>query len=128
MEGLNVRFNVIRMAFQDDDVGGAVETGTVVATNQRGRLDLLLPTQLSLEQGLETPLMADVILRPMPRTLIVKERDQVLLVAPTAHANYNQTWRVEGQVVPTSMHALDRNHFLRFRATRIEENRTEALI
>jgi len=128
MEGLNVRFDIVRMSFIDDDVGGSVETGTVVASNVRGRIDLLLPTQIGLEQGLEKTMIADVILRPLPGSLIVKERDQILLVSPVSHIHYNDRWRVEGEVTSTSMHAKDRNHFLRFRASRIQENRTEALI
>lgn len=128
MHGLNVRFDVIRLSFIDDAGGGAVETGTVVASSVPGRIDVKLPSQLSLEQGLETPVVADVILRPRPRTLTVRARDQILLVSPASHVNYNERFRVEGEVVSTSMHALDRLHFLRFRASRIEETRTEVLI
>jgi len=128
MHGLNVRFDVIRVGFMDDDVGGAVETGTVVGSSIPGRIDVKLPSQLSLEQGLEAPLIADVILRPMPGTLTIRERDQLLLVSPVGHVNYNQRWRIEGEVVSSSMHAKDRGHFLRFRATRVERTRTEALM
>ncbi len=127
MEGLNARFDVVRLTFQSDDVGGAVETGTFIARNVPGRLDVSMPSQQSLEQGLETTVIGNFILRPRPGTLTILERDQLILVRPIDHINFNQYWRIEGEVVSSSMHAKDRNQFLRMRGTRIERTRTEVL-
>ena len=128
MEGLNVRFDIIRLSYFDDDVGGAVESGTTVASTIPGRIDLIQPSQQSLEVGLEVPIMADIFLRPRPGTLTIFENDQVLLVWPADHPNYNQRFRVEGEVRSSSMHPKNRNQFLRVRGTRVERTRTEALM
>jgi hypothetical protein len=128
MEGLNVRFDIIRLSYFDDDVGGAVESGTTVASAIPGRINLIQPTQQSLEVGLEVPIMADVFIRPKPGTLTIFENDQVLLVSPADHPNFNQRFRVEGEVQSSSMHPKNRNQFLRLRATRVEQTRTEELM
>ncbi len=128
MEGLNVRFDIYRLSHIDDDVGGAVETGTVVASNIPGRIALLAPSQQSLEMGIETPLIADIFLRPRPGTLTINENDQVLLVAPVDHVNYNQRWRIQGEAMSSSMHSKNRNQSIKLRVSRIDRTRTESLM
>ncbi len=128
MEGLNVKFDIYRLSYIDDDVGGAVETGTVVASNIPGRISILAPTQQSLEMGIETPLIADIFLRPRPGTLTINENDQVLLVSPVDHINYNQRWRIQGEVMSSAMHAKNRNQAIKLRVSRIDRTRTESLM
>ncbi len=128
MQGLNVRFDIIRLSYIDDDVGGSVETGTVVASSIPGRISVLAPSVQSLEMGIETPAIADIFLRPRPGTLTITENDQVLLVSPLDHVNYNQRWRIAGEVVSSSMHSKDRNQFIKLRGTRIDSTRTESLM
>ncbi len=128
MQGLNVKFDIIRLSYFDDDVGGAVESGTTVASSVPGRIDLIQPSQQSLEVGLEVPIMADFFIRPRPGTLTIFPNDQILLVSPVDHPNYNQRFRVEGEVRSSSMHSKNRNQFLRVRGTRVERTRTEALM
>jgi hypothetical protein len=128
MEGLNVRFDIYRLSYIDDDVGGAVETGTVVASNIPGRISVMAPSQQSLEMGFETPLVADIYLRPRPGTLTINENDQILLIAPVDHINYNQRFRIEGEAQSSSMHAKNRNQFIKLRCSRIDRTRTESLM
>ncbi len=128
MEGLNVKFDIYRLSYIDDDVGGAVETGTVVASNIPGRIALLAPSQQSLEMGIETPLIADIFLRPRPGTLTINENDQVLLVSPVDHINYNQRWRIQGEVMSSAMHSKNRNQAIKLRVSRIDRTRTESLM
>jgi hypothetical protein len=128
MQGLNVRFDIVRLSYIDDDVGGAVETGTFVARSVPGRIHVLPPSTQSLEAGIESPAIADIFMRPRPGTLTIAANDQIVLVSPLNHVNYNQRWRIEGQVRSASMHAMDRNQVYRLRVTRIDTTRTESLM
>lgn len=93
--GLNLRFAIERINYSDDDVvGGAVTTGTVVYNNIPGRLQGTQPDQILLSQGLETDRMFTVVLQP--GTLDVRERDYVRVVFPANHPYYNVNLRVLG--------------------------------
>jgi hypothetical protein len=129
MQHLVVKFDVIQVNFVDDAVGGSVETGTVVARTVPGHMDVKLPSQMALESGLETPVIADVLLRPMPGTLdsSLRERDQLEVVGPADHPHINERFRVEGIQQPP-MHPKNRNRFIKMRATRIRRTRNEALM
>jgi hypothetical protein len=127
MEGLVVLFDVWRITFQDDAVGGANATGTVIAESIRGQMDVKLPSQQSLEQGLEAPRIADVLLRPQPGTLTILERDLLEIKGPADQPHINTQWRVVGVQEPTGMHPKNRQRFLKLRITRVDRTRTEAL-
>lgn len=127
MQGLVVVFDVVRMTWTDDDVGGAVQTGTVVGESIQGMLNVLAPTRIALEQGLETPRIADVLLRPRAGALTILESDQLQIVGPTGQPNLNEFWRVESVQEPTGMHPKNRKRFLRLRITRVDRTRTNAL-
>lgn len=93
--GLNLKFSVERINYADDDsVGGAVTTGTVVYTNVFGRLHGSQPDQVLLSQGLETDRMMKITLQP--GDLDIRERDLVRVTFPTNHVYYNQDLRVLG--------------------------------
>lgn len=125
MEGLVVVFDVWRITFQDDDVGGAEATGTVVAESVRGMMNVMLPSQQSLEQGFEAPRIADVLLRPQAGTLTVLERDQLEIVGPADQPYIDTRWRVVGVQEPTGMHPKNRQRFMKMRITRIDRSRSE---
>ncbi len=128
MQGLNVRFDIIRLSYIDDDIGGAVETGTFVARSVPGRIQVLPPSTQTLEVGIESPTIADIFLRPRPGTLTINANDQIVLVLPLNHINFDQRWRIEGQIRSSSMHSMDRNQVYKLRATRIDTTRTEVLM
>ena len=128
MQGLNVRFDIVRLSYIDDDTGGGVETGTFVARSVPGRIHVLPPSTQSLEMGIESPAIADIFVRPRPGTLTINANDQIVLVLPVSHINFNQRWRIEGQVRSASMHANDRNQVYKLRVTRIDTTRTESLM
>mgnify|MGYP001575988415 CR=1 FL=1 len=121
-EHLVVVFELIRIAWQDDVGGGGVETGTVMTSGLRGHINVLNPSQMSLEQGLETPVIADVILRGVPPQITIRESDQLRLIAPSYHPFINERWEVVGVTDPP-MHPANRRGFRKFRVERIERTR-----
>ena len=78
MQHLPVVFDVHRITFIDDDVGGAVETGTFLARSVAGNLSVMGPSQLSLEQGLEVPALADIFLRNVSRLMSPRSRTMTM--------------------------------------------------
>jgi hypothetical protein len=101
--GLNIRLNVWRMTVdQDDVVGGALYTGTVVYQDLRARFTQRRPSQLLAEQGLETEKIADLLIQG--RSITVFERDEIEIVWPLEHVFYGDRFRVLG-VQPSSRRA-----------------------
>jgi hypothetical protein len=93
--GLNLRVDVHRMSnATDDDVGGAVITGTVVYANQSAAIYSRRPSQLSLDQGLETEATFDLTMNLYHITLW--ERDEIEVISPTGHPFYGQRFRITG--------------------------------
>jgi len=127
MQNLHMKFTIYRVSFIDDEVGGAVETGTVLASNIRGYMDIRPPSQLMLEQGLETPRIADIFLRPRPGSLVLYERDQIEVTGPADHPNINERWRIEA-VLNSPQHPKDRKRFIKVRTTRVDRTRTREIM
>jgi hypothetical protein len=93
--GANIRFDIFRVNYgSDDEVGGAVITGTLQYHDVQGRLKSEMPQQLLLQQGLETPRMFTATI--FPGTLDVRERDEVWVSEPHDHVYYHQYFRVVG--------------------------------
>lgn len=117
--GLNCRFSIWRIAevLGDDEVGGAIITGTPLYTNIHGRLESVKPTQLLLEQGMEFERLWDVMIRPY--SLNVRERDELELTSPTSHKFYGDRFRIV-QMDFAGMHPKDGRAFLQMRARHID--------
>lgn len=93
MAGNNIRFDVWRVVQGTDDrVGGAVHTGTWAYTGIEGRFQANPDEQLLLQQGLET--QRTFTARIIPGTLVIKERDELMLSEPFDHPYHNQYFRV----------------------------------
>lgn len=93
--GLNLQVNVWRMTVNaDDDVGGALITGTVVYYNLPAALTPRRPSQLLLEQGLETEAIYDFTSKGQGITLY--ERDEVEVIRPLDHPLYGLRFRIVG--------------------------------
>jgi len=127
MQHLVTKFDVYRITFADDSVGGAEATSSLTYKNIRGTMLIRPPSQLLLEQGLETPRVADVIIRPRPGTATLYERDQLLVTGPPGHPNLNERWRIESVQQP-DMHPKNRRTFFKLRCTRIDRTRTESAV
>lgn len=93
--GLNVKVKIWRMTPDaDDDVGGAQITGTVAYADLAARLTTRRPSQLLLEQGLETDKVFDLAVQG--HGLTIYERDEVEVTWPTDHLQYSQRFRILG--------------------------------
>lgn len=93
--GLNLQVNVWRMNYAaDDSVGGAVLTGTVAYYNLDAAITPRRPSQIMLEQGLETDAIYDFTAKVQGITL--NERDEVEVVHPAGHPLYGLRFRVVG--------------------------------
>lgn len=83
--GMNLVLQIIRITDQaDDNVGGAMPSGTVLYPHVYGRIATRKPTQALLEQGLETPTLFTVIVVP-PNGVVnmdVEPNDQFEVIAP----------------------------------------------
>jgi len=93
--GLNLQVNVWRMTVDTDDtVGGAMITGTVAYYNLDAAITPHRPSQLLLQQGLETNATYD--LTSKLRNITLYERDEVEVVHPVGHPFYGLRFRIMG--------------------------------
>jgi len=121
--GLNLRVTVWRMVEQtDDDVGGAMISGTPYLEHQDARIAALKPHPLLMQQGLEVDSLFRCLLRGSHQD--VREYDEIEVVWPTQHKYYGQRFRIK-KVQEDSLHPLDRRNMMEFVLSRIEYSRSE---
>jgi hypothetical protein len=119
--GLNIKIDVWRMSTAaDDEVGGAVVTGTVAYQDLAARLSPRRPSQLMLEQGLETERIFDLIVTGHDVTM--RERDEVEVTWPPDHPLYANRFRVVGVQYPSRRSKYGP---LQFTLSRIERSRSQ---
>jgi hypothetical protein len=95
MLGLNIEVSFIRNSYAgDDEVGGAVITGTVVYSGIAARLSARRPSQVSLDSGLEVDRSFDMIINGQGLTLY--ERDEVQVTSPLTSPYYGEQFRIMG--------------------------------
>jgi hypothetical protein len=93
--GMNLVGNILRFSTKaDDEVGGAVPTGTVLYANVFGRISARKPTQALLEQGLETPEIFTAVLSP--GNISIRENDQYEVVSPVISNYYQKRFVIIG--------------------------------
>lgn len=93
--GMNVALNVWRIDYQpDDEIGGAVVSGSVQFYNVSARFEYEPYTKVIMEQGIEANQLITALV--VPGTLDIRERDEVELVAPFDHTDLNKRFRVMG--------------------------------
>ena len=91
--GTNLRCVIYRYTEGEDDiVGGATVTGTVVYADIPLRLEEQPVQQLLLQQGLETEKIFDAIVTP--GTLVIKERDELEVTFPIEDVRYGNRYRI----------------------------------
>ena len=96
--GLNLNVDIWRFTYFDDDVGGAVPSGTMTYHNVHSRrIDRLLRSrklpELTLDdQGLETQRYNLFML--FPSTLDVRENDEITIISPPNHPDIGKFFRV----------------------------------
>jgi len=127
--GMNVLFRVWRLTQQtDDDVGGAIFTGTSVG-DYFGRFNEEKPSKLLLEQGIEVMRLGTALLRyhkaADPNALTIEERDQLEIIRPIQHPFYGKRFHILSiQHMPT--HPNQRRNLIRISCRRADWDRTEA--
>ena len=117
--GYNLLVNVVRMNAQtDDEVGGAIFSGTTVITNQPAAIGATRPTQQSLEQGLEVEAIYNLSIQQCGVTLI--ERDLVEVTCPSDSPLFGLQFRVMG-VQPSRLGKHQSATLSRIRRSRREQ-------
>lgn len=101
--GLHMKVDIIQMNnAADDNIGGAVITGTTVYSSLPAVLSPRRPSQAALEAGLETDTIYDFSCNATLRRsrVVIDERDEILVVYPLDHELYNKRLRVTGVQPP----------------------------
>jgi hypothetical protein len=108
--GLDIRGRIWRINYgPDDDVGGAMVTGTVAYDFVQARLTPAKTSSLLLEQGIEAESLWNLQLRPT--TMAIRERDEFEVTYPANHWNCGQRFRIISVQYP-SMHPNDGRGFI----------------
>uniref|UniRef100_A0A6H1ZB76 Uncharacterized protein n=1 Tax=viral metagenome TaxID=1070528 RepID=A0A6H1ZB76_9ZZZZ len=93
--GLNARAKIYRYSFvNDDEVGGAQPSGTVLYTGLEARIQAIKPTYVLLEQGVETEHLFSAVISPGNLTL--RERDELEIINPAGHPDCGKKFRIRG--------------------------------
>lgn len=97
--GLNLKVDITKISnLTDDAVGGAVVTGTVVISNLPAQLTARRPSQVMLEQGLETEAIFDFSANVTKNKAVIdmEERYEIQVVQPVGHPLFGLRFRVQG--------------------------------
>lgn len=91
--GYNQTVSVTRYEYDpDDDVGGAMPTGTIILQDVNCRIEPIQPTMALLEQGLETVKLFRVHVDYRAKT--IKENDELKVTRPKDSWYYLNSFRV----------------------------------
>lgn len=119
--GLNVRIEVWRVTEgADDDVGGAIVTGTVLYDTADARLQAMKPSYLLLQQGLEVESLFRLMVQCSDRPY--KEFDEVEIIWPIQHKYYGERFRII-KIQEDSLHPFDRRSFVEFTLSKMKYSR-----
>lgn len=106
--GLNYVCRVIRFSYpQDDAVGGAVPSGTVLYPFLDIRIESKAPTTALVEQGVQTIALFDAML--FEGNVTIEHNDQIEVLLPAMGWFHGKKFRVIGIQRASSHPALDRN-------------------
>lgn len=102
--GLNLRCDVWNYSFNNDSIGGALPTGTILYREAELRISPNKPTLALLEQGLETPMIYSGVLSPVSsaNTFTVTQNQQLQITWPPISEHYQKFFVIIG-VQPASM-------------------------
>jgi len=106
----------------DDDVGGALPSGTVTHDRIELRISQMKPTQALLEQGIEDISLFEGFVHN--HTLTILNNNEIEITAPTNSQHYGKRYRVIGDSKYTSMGANDSRGYLLVTLRRVEKSRT----
>jgi len=115
--GTNVKLRIWRISTPtDDSIGGAVNVESLEYDNIYAREEEVKAEMVLLQQGLEIerPIMVHVY-----KPLLIYERDEVEIMAPTNHRYYLKRCRIV-DVQSSSLHPSDHRSHLRLTLRRKE--------
>jgi hypothetical protein len=108
--GLNIHVRFWRMTTPvDDEIGGALPTGTIIYDDIHARIEPMRPDYLLIQQGIETNNLYTCVCRPP--NLAIKEYDEVEVVFPLNHNMINKRMLVRN-IQDTSIHPSDSRGYL----------------
>ena len=115
--GFNIKVSVWRVSFAtaDDEVGGAITTGTYVYTNIPARLHEKPTDHVFFQQGIETVKTFQMTVKPS--TLVIHERDEIEITWPSEHRFYQDRFRVMGDAY-SNFHPREERGYLILDLTR----------
>lgn len=118
--GINRVAELTTFSYPNDDVvGGAQPSGTVLYDNLVVRIKSEEPTLALLEQGLQTPTIYTALV--FAGNIEIKHNDQLRFTAPVNDWFYNKRFRVIGVQRSSNHPAQDRNQ-IRVTLRRFEES------
>lgn len=113
---MNARAKIWRITFGEDDaVGGAQPTGTVVYENIPTRFETMQRNQMFLQQGLETLGTHSALVVPV--NLDIYERDEYEIQYPTNHPYFGQRFRIVN-IVRADFNVSDPRNYIVLEMTR----------
>lgn len=107
----------------DDDVGGAVPSGTVLQENVELRIHSLEPTQALLEQGIEDISMFTGVIGNF--TIDIKNNHQIEITLPANSPYFGEFFRIIGNPQRASVNPSDSRGFIMVSLKRVERARTQ---
>lgn len=108
--GFNCKVKVLRLVYQDDDVGGSVASGTTIHESLEAVIEQDLIDSGFYQQGLETLKTFSGML--WGHNLQVREQDEVEVVSPHNHVYYGKKFRVVEARYDSRHPALKHNYLL----------------
>lgn len=121
--GNNIHIRVWRFSYpSDDEVGGALPSGTVVHENVEARLQDASPIPAFVAQGMETNKSHQIYI--YPGILDIREYDQVEVISPPNHQYINLKMRID-TVQKSNFHPADPRAYILVTATRASKHGNE---
>jgi hypothetical protein len=107
---------------EDDSVGGAQPSGTVVYENFQLRLRTDRPVDALLQQGIEN--IGSFTAHVVPHTVPVEFNNEIEIKLPVNSPYYGKRFRVVTEPERTSMSPSDSRGYLIVRLKRVEKSRS----
>jgi len=124
--GLNLTGRIWDYAYNlgdgDDDIGGAVPSGTVLQERVELRIHATEPTQALLEQGIEDISMFTGVVGNY--TVDILNNHQIEITLPSNSSYFGEFFRVVGNPQHASVSPSDSRGFLMVNLKRVEKART----
>lgn len=117
--GSNCRVNIWNISYDDDDeVGGAVVTGSLAYQNVHARFQSEREDMLIMQQGLET--LRIFTFTVFPASMNIRERDEIEVIQPLDHRYYGERFRIMN-VRYSDFNVRDPRNYILLHATRSEQ-------